>query len=280
MSGGDVARPRNPTLVESLRSDYVARGEFYGDGARCQSFITTHAGGGGNLRFGHLIDNSNWLYGRAGSLLTENTITCVDYLATANGGSCVHYDGLTEYFSSADAAWQEPTNNTFLVGGWVNSVAFGATIQQIVSKNTTVGNQRSWALLWNSVSGTFRFTCNALGTLAGNVTVDSTYNEQANTWYFVMGYFQPNPPNPLMRIYVASPFDYDLTIDSLVVGVPASLFNGTSGFAIGCRSPGVGAAEFWNGYIGMLLGRCAVLPAQVDDHVRRLWNETRQLYAQ
>jgi hypothetical protein len=283
MSGGDIARPRNPTLVESLRGDYVARREFYGDGARCQSFISTIAGAGGNLRFGHLIDNSPWLYGRAGSLLAETAITSVDYLSTTNGGPHVSYDGATKYFSSADAPWQEPTTNSFLVGGWVNAAAFavGVNNNYIVSKFTTTGNQRSWGLSWNGGSGAFIFNCNALGTAAGNVSVSSSYNEQLNSWYLVFGLFIPSS---MMRIYVASPFDNDLTIDSLVVGVPASLYDGTSGFAIGCRSPGVGAAEFWNGYIGMLLGRCGVSTAtidgrlSVDDHVRRLWNETRQLY--
>jgi len=271
MSGGDIARPRNPTLVESLRGDYVARREFYGDGARCQSFISTIAGAGGDLRFGHLIDNSPWLYGRAGSLLAETAITSVDYLSTTNGGPHVRYDGATKYFSSADAPWQEPTNNSFLVGGWVWASVL-ATTRWVVSKINPAGNQRSWGLGWSQTTGSFIFRCNDLGTAVGDVEVASSYIEQTGKWYMLFGLFVPGV---LMRIYVASPSDNDLTIDSLVAGVPASLFNGASYFAIGTRS---GLAELWSGYIGMLLGRCAVLTAQVDDHVRRLWNETRQLY--
>jgi len=271
MSGGDVARERNTREVDSLRGDFVARGEFYGDGARCQSFISTHAGGGGNLRFGHLIDNSNWLYGRAGSLLTENVITCSNYTSTFNGGPCVLYNGTTRYFSSPDAAWQEPTNNSFLVGGWVWASVL-ATTRWVVSKINPTGNQRSWGLGWSQTTGSFIFRCNDLGTAVGDVEVASSYIEQTGKWYMLFGLFVPGV---LMRIYVASPSDNDLTIDSLVAGVPASLFNGTSFFAIGTRS---GPAELWSGFIGMLLGRCAVLTAQVDDHVRRLWNETRQLY--
>jgi len=115
------------------------------------------------------------------------------------------------------------------------------------------------------------------GAAAGLVKlVWSTYPDSPDVWYFVAGYFVPGA---LMRIFVGASTDSALTIDSNVVAIPASIQNSAANFTIGAAWNAPGAVTFqWDGYIGIIGGRCNVPSAAINGHVSRLFHLTKALY--
>jgi len=207
--------------------------------------------------------------------LTAPNIGFSDWAATANGGPYVNLDGATEALYVTDAAWQEATTDTLFVWHWCNPASLAATIA-IASKYDTNGNNCSW-LLHYATTANFRWLTNAGGVPAGNITVTSTYAAVAiDTWYFVAGYFQAST---LMRIWVGAATDDELTVDSLVVAVPANVFNGSAPLGIGTAFNNAPVLLFpWNGLIGGDAGRISVPAASINGYAARLFHLTRYFY--
>jgi hypothetical protein len=264
---------RNTEQVRILTGDFLTNQRFFWDGARLLSAVfATHAAGGGNLIYGWMADS---LQNHGDGYLTAWTGTNIasgDYAATDYGGPYVNLNGTTEYLSIADAAWQETTIWGFLVWHWVYANTLIGSDRVIAAKYNTAANQ-SWRLYWNNAAGAFRLSTSAGG--AADTEVTSTYAESTGEWYFVAGYFEPNT---LMRVYVGTPDDPDLTIDSLAVGVPASVFDGNAALSIGCSYAAGVAGSFWDGYIGIGSQRANVPSASIDAYVRRLFGLTKEIY--
>ena len=204
-------------------------------GWQLDAFLDRHRYGGGKLRWtfsGHSTQIGGSAIG--GALWTENNIDDSNYACATYSGPYITFNGVNEYLSSADAAWQETAAEEFLVFGWCYLTALNQA-GIIVAKYDSDANTRSWRLSYNVAAGNFMFLCNATGLVANDVTVTSTYATIAiDTWYFVAGYFQPST---LMRIYVGANDDTATVVDSLAVGVPASLFNGGALLTIGYETP-------------------------------------------
>ena len=205
-------------------------------GWQLDAFLDRHRYGGGKLRWtfsGHSTQIGGSAIG--GAVWTENNIDDSNYAcALTGGGPYIALDGGNEYLSSADAAWQETGVEEFLVFGWCYLTSL-ANNGIIAAKYDSDANTRSWRLSYDTGTRNFMFLCNATGLVANDVTVISTYaTVVVDTWYFVAGYFQPST---LMRIYVGANDDTATVVDSLAVGVPASLFNGAALLTIGYETP-------------------------------------------
>lgn len=271
------AQIRNSQMEQLLYGSMTTREEFVADGARLVSAVlATHRGtpvypGGGNLIEGWLAD-SRQAYGEAAPVWTTVNIGLTDYGAYRRGAPYVDLDGATEYYSIADAAWQEAGANHIFTWRWVRLSTLAAN-QTIIGKwDTTGGNWRSWKLWYSTVAGAFRFTTNATGLGAADVHATSSYAEVVDEWYFVAGYFQPGLRQ---RIYVGAPTDAALTMDEFVVGISASVFNGGAALTMGASGD---PADYLTGYISIGNTRFGPGYQGITAHAARLFNMTRWFY--
>jgi len=241
-------------------------------GWQLNSIFNTHRFGGGQLMWGFDGHSRAILSSPGGLAWTENAIADSNYRATTYGGPNITLDGGAEYLSNTDANWQESTTYPFLVWSWCYPTDISAN-RMIAAKYLWSTNNRSWYLRYDLALTDFTFLCNATGLAGGNVVVPSTYGAVvADEWYFVAGYFEPST---LMRIYVGMNTDAGLTIDSLGVAVPASLYNGAADLTIGADG---NPATYFLGNIGIVGARVNVPSAAIDDHVGMLFEMTKDIY--
>lgn len=274
---GSQKQIRNPENVRLLSSDFITRREFFLDGARLSSAVlATHAAGGGNLMYGWMADSCQ-NHGRGYlTAWTELNVAPADYAASTNGGPYVNFDGATEALYINDAAWQEAGTEELFVWHWCNPAAVAA-VMAVASKFDANGNNRSWALVYSNAVPGFIFYTDATGLLGGLVAVQSTYGAATvDTWYFVAGYWQAST---LQRVYVGAATDDTLTIDSLAVGVPASVFNGSAPLAIGTLFNAAPVlSNVWDGLIGVGGARLNVPATNINAYAQRLFALTQRIY--
>lgn len=269
---------RDERAVDSLRPDFITRNEYFLSGARLvEAVLAEHRAGGGNLMYGWLADSPQ-NYGRGYlTAWTGVNIGPDDYGATANGGPYVDFDGATEAWYILDAVWQEAGTEELFGFHWAmpaSPIASGT----MTSKLDANANNYSWQVaLISGAPAVFRWLCNATGVPAASVTLSSTLPIIAGTWYFIAYYWQAST---LMRLFVGAAADDALTVDSLTIGVPASLFNGTAPLAIGTAFNV--APTLWvpfKGRIGVGNARLNTPAANVDAYAAWLFAETRLKYA-
>ncbi|NIQ88767.1 MAG: LamG domain-containing protein, partial [Deltaproteobacteria bacterium] len=137
------------------------------------------------------------------------------------------------------------------------------TSQRIFGKWTAAGDQRSYSLL-TGAADRFTFQITNLGTFADIDQVADTVDYDTGEWYFIVGRFDPSA-----AIYI----DVNGRNTSTVAGIPASIFNSTSGLEIGSRDGGT--AELYTGYVS-----CAFLCATYlsDAIVSSLFQQTRAAF--
>lgn len=267
---------RNPELVRNLTTDFLTNERFFLDGARLLSAtLATHAAGGGQLTYSWLADSSQNYGIGAATAWTQLNVTPADYFATAYGGPYVDLNGLSEALYIPDAMWQEAVTEELFIWHWCNPANFAATIS-IASKYDTNGNNCSWRLIYDNATGNFQFVVNGTGNPVNDVAVGVTYTETASVWYFVAGYFESATQ---IRAWVGKATDSALSSNSVVVGIPASVSNGTAPLAIGTSFNNAPILlNGWSGYIGIGSMRFNVPATDIDAYASRLFAMTQQLY--
>lgn len=271
---------RNDEMIELLKPDFVTRDEFYRDGSRLSSAIlATHRafdgtqGAGGNLIEGWLAD-SRQVHGAGSSTVwTENNIAFANYATTTNGGPYVALDGVNQFFSIADAAWQEAGSEEIFTWRWVYSTDYTVN-QTITAKFDRNLNQRSWRLWFSAGANRFFWTTNAGGAAGGDLNLSAaTYGAPStNTWYFVAGYYEAAT---LMRIWVGAATDDVLIYDSTVAFVPVAVLNTTAHLTCGAEWTPI---SYWKGRIGIGHTRFNVPSANINAYATRLFHLTRWFY--
>jgi len=268
---------RNSENEALLAGTFTTRNEFMQDGARLVSAVlATNRQMGGQLVEGWLAD-SRQAHGEASPVWTTANISAADYGAASlpdeYGGPYVSLDGSSEYYSIADAAWQEAGTSQIFTWRWVLITSLAAD-QTIIGKwDATGGNWRSWKLWYSTTAGAFRFTTNATGLVAADVHVTSTYAEAISTWYFVGGFFKASTQ---MSVYVGAATDATLTVDDLLVGVSASVFDGGAALTMGASGD---PTHYLGGRIGVGNTRFVTGAATyIDAYAARLFHLTRQFY--
>jgi len=233
---------------------------------------------GGGCRLWAWDAVSPFLFTAMGSRgLITGTLTYSDYHITTAGGTYEEFDGAADGLYDSDNVYQISGAATMLVWAWCKADTLITTNKTIMAKFNPNGDQRSWILFYNVTSGKFSFLCNALGTAAANITVESSYAESAATWYFVAGVFSPSA---LMRIYVGATADANLTIDSNTTSIPASTYDSSAKFTIGYYENNVTGECFWDGPIGVLSGWAGIpVGADIDTCVNLVFDRTKQFYA-
>jgi len=276
-------------MRSNLEDSFPTRYEFYSDPARLAGCVQSmHRAYDGNQACGGAM-----LYGWLADRLALDTIigsqqaTGVmvwfdDFAAEVNGGPYVDLDGATECIYIADAAWQETgQEDSLFVWHWCNAASMAATAT-ICSKYDTNGNNCSWRMIYNQPAGAFQFVANATGNPANDVPVSVTYTEAVDTWYFVAGFWKAST---LLRAWVGAATDAALTVGSLAVGVPATLFDGTAPLCIGSSFNNAPTLlDPWNGLIGVggarvdtPAGTAASYP-EITAFASRLFHLTRFFY--
>lgn len=207
-------------------------------------------------------------YSGQGRTLTYNGNPTINYLT--NGVSYADLDGAGDYWSRADEtdlritgteSWAANPGLTF--GGLFYSTANpGASGAGLISKLSTSG-QYNYALLNNS------FLVNPLMYISGDGTnltsVSSSITPGTGVWYFVTGRFVPSFSADIF-VGISS----GMTKTSNIVGIPASIFAGTSSFSVGDYS-----AQYHTGYYSIAF-LCA--SALSDAIIQSLFQQTRSLY--
>jgi hypothetical protein len=237
------------------------------------SSFDMHRHGGGRLMW--QFDGQSVHVGSYNTIWAETNILQENYESCeVGGGPYVRLNGTDEYLTIADAAWQETGAEEFLVWGWCYPVTLSGADYTIAAKWDGPADDRSWTLRWQNAAGAFQFITNDTGLVGDNVTVSSTYAETTEEWHFVAGYYEANS---LMRIYVGQDTDAALTVDSLAVGIPASLFNGAADLTIGASGT---PNQYWVGDVGIVQGRANVPAGDIDEHVNMLFQSTLPFYTE
>jgi hypothetical protein len=179
------------------------------------------------------------------------------------------YDGTGDYHTRADEAGLDITGTETYVdaayrgltmGGWFNPAAFtAAAVQGLMGKFSAGVNQRSYILRTDPAGGV-RFTINNTGAAAGNQTVTSPTAMSINSWYFIVGRFDPGTE---IAVFVNG------IKETAVAGIHANLFSGASDFDIGGGGGGVDLSTIK----ASLCFLCAA--ALSDAHISSLFQQTR-----
>lgn len=222
------------------------------------------------------LGNSRQNYGAgATTLWTETNVSAADYATTAYGGPYVDLDGATEDLRIADATWQEPGAEEFLVWHWAYPTRAGTGppgFQAIVGKTDAGGVGLSWILFRQIAGGLFEFRVGGGGAFAVATT---TYPVVHNNWYFVAGYFVPST---LTRIFVGASGDNNLTIDDAPGASPAFLSDLPVPLIIGAYLSVGATTGWWQGYIGAGGARINTPSANINAYVRQLFGMTKEIY--
>jgi hypothetical protein len=220
-----ATQQRNSDMVDLLRPDFFARYE--------PNASMVHAGL--HLQLPQLrgywpmssVDENGAVYDMSGQgrvLTNTNTVPFGIYNLLPYAD---HNAATPHYFNRVDEPGLSITGS-MTVGGWfwLDTLATGNN-QGLISKWDTTGaiNERSYLLYLDDATNSLRFYISSAGTAATSVEVISTATIAINTWYHVVGRFNPNT---LMSIFI------DGVNTDLGVGVPAGIFNSAvSAFEIG-----------------------------------------------
>lgn len=202
-----------------------------------------------------------------GRTLTYNT----------GAGSSINYTGLIPYFNLAGGGYLSRADETDLdilgtesffpssnrgltVNVWLYSTSIAANFG-VASKNTDVGNQRSWVLLYNSSIPALQFALSSAGTSHDFVATGP--NISINTWYNVVGRFSISSR---VSIFVNG-VEYFNTTSPI-----ASLFNSTAALQFGAYNAGTST----------LTGRVALVALSAnslsDSVINGLYQRSRLLF--
>lgn len=184
-------------------------------GAACAQVATT------NLQAYWKFDSANILADAHGSnTLTNNGTTGTTTGKINEAGS---FNGTTQYLSIADNAALSMGDINFSVACWVY-LSSTAADQYIVSKYTTTGNQREYAIQYVNATGSFRFLVSSAGT--SGVLVDGPGSMTTGTWYFVAGGHNATSNDIWISVNAATP---------VTASHSTGVFDGTSEVNIGAR---------------------------------------------
>jgi len=265
---------RNAEMVENLVQDFPTRNEYAQSGARLSDVMMwLNRDGGGSLMWAHDAQGAACYGGGSLSQWTQNNVTFANYAAVAGrGGPYVTLDGVNQYLSIANQAWQQAGAFSLLVWAWCYPTDL-TNSRTLAAKYVWATNNRSWTLRYDFPSTDFLWLCNQTGPAGGNVTITSTYAAAVvDTWYFVAGYFEPSTQ---MKVYVGASTDPSLTITTLTVGVPALLFPSIAPLTLGADG---NPSTYFIGREGIGLARVNVPAANINSHVTRLFQATRWFY--
>lgn len=155
------------------------------------------------------------------------------------------------------------------IGAWVKLSSNQAN-QAIISKYTTVGNQRSYLLrVLNTGIATFLISDNGVATYSVNATTyNAAHGAVWDKWVFVVGRYT-NFGARAISIAVNNYWDTN------AVGIPGTIFNGTAQFEIG--SSVSGSTWFAQGYISNAWKCRMYLPNRI---VQYAYEQQRAMYNQ
>ena len=273
MSGGTASvQIRNSELVDLLSTDFIRRNEASVAWGNLHSIFNLLPGLRGFWPMSS-VDESGWVYDQSGQervlKYTGNPLFSLSGLAPY-----IEFDGTGDELFRPDEVGLDITGGeTFMatalrgltLGGWFyfTDVAPGHNMSLIAKWNTS-GDQRSYLLWWNDTGNYPSFSVTNLGTAADVDSVASTVGTVANTWYFIVGRYDPSAE---LAIFVNG------TKTTNVVGIPATLFSGTSLFEIGANS--AGAAELLHGGTSLCFLCSAALP---DTAIQALYHHSRAMH--
>lgn len=264
---------QNEEQIKLLGTRLLPRREYLEYGTNLNAGYRQHLQGGGALIYDFGADRPAMPTFNGDTAATYAGLSFSSFQATSRGGPYTIFDGQSSVIYYPDAAWQEAGTENLFVWHWCNTNTLAAS-QAISSKYDSNGNNASWALIYSNTSAAFRFVTNQTG--AANVGVNSTIAEAVDTWYFAAGFWQAST---LQRIFVGAATDSSLTIDSLAVGVPASLFNGTAPLCIGSEfNAAPTLLNPWSGYIGVGGLRFAVPATNINGYASRIFHQTKYYY--
>jgi len=177
--------------------------------------------------------------GNAIDSVSPNTLTANNSPGSGTGkiGNARTFNGSNQSFTAASSSVFNFGDTDFTIACWVNLSSVAAQ-SMLVTKFSTVSNQRQYALYYNRVTGRMSFLVNSSGASAQNVTINAdTFGAIAtSTWYYVVAWHD----------------SVDNQIGISVNGVENTqsyslgLFQSTASFRIGGRADSV---EFTNGSI-------------------------------
>lgn len=183
--------------------------------------------------------------GQAVDLALQNSLTNTNLALFSYGtpglSAWCQYNGTTQYHSIADnAAHDILGTETYLagtvrglsIGMWVRPLALTGATNRMFTKGTTTGNARAYGLRQNA-SDQFAFAISDNGTNDTSIN-SSPFSFSANTWYFVVGIYEPSTD---ITLYVGSSEEgFQSYVNS--TSIPASLNNSATGLAIGAQADG------------------------------------------
>jgi hypothetical protein len=147
-------------------------------------------------------------------------------------------------------------------GGWFYHHGVAAT-QGLASKWTAAGNQRAYLLEFLLGVGAYRLEISNNGIAAVVVTDAVVGLPSVDTWYFVVGRFDPSTE---IAIFVNN------NKTTNVAAIPAALFNSSAQFQIGAFEAGM---NLLNGRVSM----CFLCAAMLSDSIiGALWHQTRNMF--
>lgn len=267
---------RNEQMEQNL--DTFLRGNaFQEDGARLADAFKWHNRDGGGLLLWSFDAQGRRNLGDGVMDWAPNNIIPADYspdsIRRNNGGPLVEFtaSAANEYYNIVDAPWQESLTEEFLVWSWCLPSTLAADMA-IAAKYDTAANQCSWWLGYDLSAGAFAFTANAGGNPANDVQVASTHAVVAGTPYYVAAYIEPGAS---MKIVVGAAAEGALVRDELTVGVPAGLFDTNADLTIGATDV---QDKWFDGGIGITMGRVNVQPGNIDSHMGGLFVAGRVQY--
>jgi hypothetical protein len=268
-----MTQDRRAETVENLTQDFTTRNEFYESGARLSdAMMWLNRDAGGALMWAHDAQSPACYGGGSISQWTQNNIDFSNYAATANGGPYLTLNGVDEYLSILDAAWQESTTHNFFVWFWVYPTVI--TTGTVAAKwDATAGAFRSWRV-YLTTANVFAFQTNNAGVPPG-LALSSTLTLSASAWYFVAAYLQPST---LQAIAVGAATDASLTYTATTTSVPAGLFDQAAALYIGALTGAAGVSGHYSGRIGVGLARANVPPTTIQSHMTRIFQATRWFY--
>lgn len=173
--------------------------------------------------------------GNALTLTDTNTVGVRTGLSTLNTSYSNAADFIrtnSEALVRGDDATLSLTGSITIIG-WI--FADDSTFGNIMAKFTSTGNQRSYRLANQGVSGLF-----------GGISVDgSTEKQSGSSGYSISAWHQ------VAMVFEAST-RLDFYIDGLLsvhdtTSIPASIFNSTAGFALGCENVASTPVNFFDG---------------------------------
>lgn len=129
--------------------------------------------------------------GNAIDSVSANTLTANNAPGSGTGkiGNARTFNGSNKSFTAASSSVFNFGDTDFTIACWVNLSSVAAQ-SMLVTKFSTVGNNRQYALYYNIVTGRMSFLVNSSGASAQNVTInaDAFGAIATGTWYYVVAW--------------------------------------------------------------------------------------------